>query len=83
MTQYAGSLGSQAAGPGPRFDQKSSQQKRRQLGDLRGDAVHHVTNSAGTLLIPVPISPREMDGIEPIVRRVAARLGGLQLQEAC
>ena len=51
----------------------------RQLGDVRRDAAHLVTNSAGTLLIPVPISPPEMDGIEPFVRRGAARLRGLAM----
>jgi hypothetical protein len=35
-----------------------------------------VTNSAGTVLIPVPISPPKMDGIEQFVRWGAARLGG-------
>ena len=47
-----------------------------QLGDVGGDAPSLVKNSAGTLLIPVPISPPKMDGIEPFVRWGAARLGG-------
>ena len=39
------------------------------LGDVGGYAPPDlVTNSAGTLLIPVPISPPKMDGIEPFVR---------------
>jgi len=47
------------------------------LGDVGGYAPPDlVTNSAGTLLIPVPISPPKMDGIEPFVRWGAARLGG-------
>ena len=33
-----------------------------------GYAPDLVKNSAGTLLIPVPISPPKMDGIEPFVR---------------
>jgi hypothetical protein len=49
------------------------------LGDVGGDAPDLVTNSAGTLLIPVPISPPKMDGIEPFVRWGAARLGGLAM----
>ena len=40
------------------------------------EALGLVTNSAGTVLIPVPISPPKMDGIEPFVRWGAARLGG-------
>jgi hypothetical protein len=48
-----------------------------QLGDVGGDALDLVKNSAGTLLIPVPISPPKMDGIEPFVRWGAARLGGV------
>jgi hypothetical protein len=35
------------------------------------------TNSAGTLLIPVPISPPKMDGIEPFVRWGRRGSGGL------
>jgi hypothetical protein len=38
------------------------------LGDVGGDALDLVKNSAGTLRIPVPISPPKMDGIEPFVR---------------
>ena len=53
-----------------------ARQQLRQLGDVGGDAPDLVTNSAGTLLIPVPISPPKMDGIEPFVRWGAARLGG-------
>ena len=41
-----------------------------------GYAPDLVTNSAGTLLIPVPISPPKMGGIEQFVRWGAARLGG-------
>jgi hypothetical protein len=48
----------------------------RKFGDFGGDALGLVANSAGTLLIPVPISPPKMDGIEPSVRWGAARLGG-------
>jgi hypothetical protein len=44
-----------------------------QLGDFGGDALDLVTNSAGTLLIPVPISPPKMNGIEPF------ELGGLAM----
>ena len=41
-------------------------QHLRHLSDVGGDAPGLVTNSAGTLLIPVPISPPKMDGIEPL-----------------
>ena len=52
-----------------------ARQQPRQLGDVRADAPDLVTNSAGTLLIPVPILSPKMDGIA-IVRWGAARLGG-------
>ena len=52
-----------------------ARQQLRQLGDVRADAPDLVTNSAGTLLIPVPILPPKIDGIA-IVRWGAARLGG-------
>ncbi len=42
-----------------------------------GYAPDLVTNSAGTLLIPVPISPPEMDGIEPFVRRGGGEARGV------
>ena len=48
----------------------------RQLGDVGSDAADLVANSTGTPLIPVPISPPKMDGIEQFVRWGAARLGG-------
>jgi hypothetical protein len=50
-----------------------------QLGDVGVDVPDLVKNSAGTLLIPVAISPPRMDGIEPFVRWGAARLGGLAM----
>ena len=43
-------------------------QQLRQLGDFGGDAPGLVINLSVHLLIPVPISPREMEGIEPFVR---------------
>ena len=51
----------------------------RQLGDVGGDAPDLVTNSAGTLLIPVPISPPKMDGIEQFVRWGRRGSGGLAM----
>jgi hypothetical protein len=62
----------------PRLTAATAQQPR-QLGDVRGDAPGLVTNSVGALLIPVPISPPKVDGIEPFVRWGAARLGGLAM----
>ena len=45
-----------------------------------GYAPDLVTNSAGTLLIPVPLSPPKMDGIEPFVRWGGRRgSGGLAM----
>jgi len=44
-----------------------------------GYAPDLVTNSAGTLLIPVPISPPKMDGIEPFVRWGRRGSGGLAM----
>jgi hypothetical protein len=44
-----------------------------------GYAPDLVTNSAGTLLIPVPISPPEMDGIGPFVRWGRRGSGGLAM----
>ena len=38
-----------------------------------------VTNSAGILLIPVPVLPPEIDGMNKFVRWGAARLGGLAM----
>jgi hypothetical protein len=58
-----------------------AREQLRQLGDVRGDARDLVTNSAGTLLIPVPILPPKIDGIA-IVRWGAARLGGLAMHGA-
>jgi hypothetical protein len=48
----------------------------RQLGDVGGDAPCLVINLSVHLLIPVPISPREMEEIEPFVRWGAATLRG-------
>ena len=49
------------------------------LGDVGGYAPDLVTNSAGTLLIPVPISPPKMDGIEPFVAGGRRGSGGLAM----
>jgi hypothetical protein len=51
----------------------------RQLGDVRRDPPRLVVNLSVHLLIPAPISPREMTEIEQFVRRVAGRLGGLAM----
>ena len=48
----------------------------RQLGDVRRDPPRLVVNLSVHLLIPAPISPREMMEIEQFVRRVAGWLGG-------
>jgi hypothetical protein len=48
---------------------------------VRGDAPDLVINLSVHLLIPVPISPPEMDGIEQFVRWGAARLGGLAMHD--
>jgi hypothetical protein len=61
------------------YGTQADQRGVRQLGDVGGDALDLVKNSAGTLLIPVPISPSKMDGIEPFVRWGAARLGALAM----
>jgi hypothetical protein len=53
-----------------------NRQQAASLAMFSGYAPDLVTNSAGTLLIPGPISPPKMDGIEPFVRWGAARLGG-------
>ena len=44
-----------------------------------GYAPDLVTNSAGTLHTPVPISPPKMDGVEPLRSPGAARLRGLAM----
>ena len=46
----------------------------RQLGDVDGYARR--ASSQILFLIPVPISPPKMDGIDPFIRWVATRLGG-------
>ena len=60
-------------------DRSPTSEQLRQLGDVGGDAPDLVTNSDGTILIPVPISPPKMDGIEPLVRWGAASSGGLAM----
>jgi hypothetical protein len=49
------------------------------VGDVDGYAPGLIINLSVHLLIPDPISPREMDGIEQFVRWGAARLGGLAM----
>jgi hypothetical protein len=59
-----------------RSEMQADRRGVEQLGDVGVDVPDLVTNSAGTLLIPVPISPPKMEGIEPFVRWGTARLGG-------
>ena len=51
-----------------RSEMQADRRGVEQLGDVGGDALDLVKNSAGTLLIPVPISPPKMDGIESFAR---------------
>jgi hypothetical protein len=48
----------------------------RTATDVGGNPPRLVINLSVHLLIPVPISPRVLDGIEQLVRRRPARLGG-------
>ena len=56
-----------------------NRQQAASLAMFSGYAPDLVTNSDGTILIPVPISPPKMDRIEPFVRRGAASSGGLAM----
>src|SRR5947209_4640611 len=62
--------------PPPRKSRSGLSQHLRQLGDVGGDTPGLVTNSAGTLLIPIPILPPKRNGIEPFVRRGAGETRG-------